>query len=669
MRFKTLLPAILLLILAAGLRVWQIDQVPPGLHHDEVINGEIVENDIYTGHPAIFYTTGGREGLFHLTVAAAMRFIGYSSIGFRYAGFFWGMIGLAAIYALAKRLLGQRVALITLAFAAVSLWSIYEGRAATRSVSMIAVSALAALAFFSAWQTPDRPRLRKWIFAGALLGLTLYTYIAARVIPGLFAILLIYLAITQWRAVRSAGRGLAVYAVTAAIVAAPLIVYLALQPAVDLRFQMLTDSITAARHGDFAPILTTTVQTLGMFVWRGDPQWHYNVANTPVFDPLTSVLFLAGLLIAVWRWRRLPYAFYLLWLFVTLIPGMLSAPAPHYMRTAAAQVAAYTMVGIGSAGAIGWAEGRSRNLARIAWGVIGVIWIFAAIVNYHNFFVVWPVNDEVRFYHQANVNEMAKYLDARPADTTPVVGCSPFLNEKEDWLRSPRQTIHFEMRRTDLPIRWNDCRDSLVFPAGGQWRQFILYMTPLAQNLPPQITTWLTGTPTTLNAFGDSLIYDVDGRDRLAKTLAEVGQAEAAWPEENITATLPVDFGHDVKLIGYRVEKPSLRPGKTLNVTTYWQVIGQPPPFMTTFIHLIDSTGQIAAQTDRQSVLADTLQPGDVFMQLHSIDLPADLPPESLRLSIGLYSSETGQRLPIYEGESLRGDHLLLQPVTIKPPQ
>jgi hypothetical protein len=66
-------------------------------------------------------------------------------------------------------------------------------------------------------------------------------------------------------------------------------------------------------------------------------------------------------------------------------------------------------------------------------------------------------------------------------------------------------------------------------------------------------------------------------------------------------------------------------------------------------------------------VLADTLQPGDVFMQLHSIDLPAELPAGSLRLSIGLYSSETGQRLSIYEGESQRGDHLLLQPVTIKP--
>ena len=143
----------------------------------------------------------------------------------------------------------------------------------------------------------------------------------------------------------------------------------------------------------------------------------------------------------------------------------------------------------------------------------------------------------------------------------------------------------------------------------------------------------------------------------------------SSWPDGNITTTLPVDFGHNVKLIGYHVEKPSLRAGKTLNVTTYWQVIGQPPPFMTTFIHLLDSTGQIAAQTDRQSVLADTLQPGDVFMQLHSIDLPADLPPGSLRLSIGLYSSETGQRLPLYEGESQRGDHLLLQPVTINPPK
>jgi hypothetical protein len=89
---------------------------------------------------------------------------------------------------------------------------------------------------------------------------------------------------------------------------------------------------------------------------------------------------------------------------------------------------------------------------------------------------------------------------------------------------------------------------------------------------------------------------------------------------------------------------------------------------LTVFLHLLDGSGQIAAQIDRQSVLADTLQPGDVFMQLHSLDLPADLPPGTYRLTGGLYSSETGQRLPIYEGEQVRGDRLMLQAVAIEPP-
>ncbi len=666
MRFKNLLPAVLLLVLAAGLRVWQIDRVPPGLHDDEVINGEIVEDNIFTGHPAIFYNTDGREGLFHLTLAASMRFIGYSPNGMRFPGLVWGLIGLAAIYALARRLLGQRVALITLAFAAISFWSIYEGRAATRSVSLIAVSALAANAFFWAWQQPERSR--RWVIAGVLTGLMLYTYIAARVMPLVFAALLFYLALSQRHALRAAWRGIVLYAVTALLVAAPLVIYLAQNPVVDTRFQALTGTIDAARQGDLQPVLTTTLQTLGMFVWRGDPQWHYNVSGTPVFDPATSLLFLLGLLIALRRIRRLPYVFYLIWLFVALIPGMLSTPAPHYMRTAAAQVAAYTFVGIGSTAALGWAEQRGQKWGKLALFVIGLIWLSAAAINYHNFFVVWPANDEVRFYHQANVREMAYYEDERPADQTAVVGCSPFLNEKERWLRSPRQTIHFMLRRTDLPIRWHDCRDSLVFPADGQWREFILYLMPPEQNLPPAITGWLSATqPLPLNAFGDSLIYNLDVRERLAVSLAAASQSPAAWVDTHQPAALPVDFDHRIKLLGYEVESITHKPGKVLRVMTFWQAEDQLPPFLTVFLHLLDGNGQIAAQIDRESVLADTLQPGDVFMQIHDIDLPANLSPGAYRLAIGLYSSETGQRLPIAEGEVSHSDRLLLAPITIEP--
>ena len=82
----------------------------------------------------------------------------------------------------------------------------------------------------------------------------------------------------------------------------------------------------------------------------------------------------------------------------------------------------------------------------------------------------------------------------------------------------------------------------------------------------------------------------------------------------------------------------------------------------------IGSNGQIVAQHDRQSVLADTLQPGDVFLQVLGIDLPADLPPGSFRY-VGLCSSATGQRLPIYDSRTPRGDRLMLQTVTVVPPK
>ena len=672
MRFRLFLAPIALLILAAGLRVWQIDRVPPGLHDDEVINGEIVENDIYTGHPAVFYSTGGREGMFHLVLAGAMHFIGYNPLGFRWAGFAFGMLSLAAIYALARRLIGQQAALIALGFAAINFWALYEGRAATRSVSLIALSALAGLAFVRAWQQAERgqPRVRAWVLAGMLLGLSFYTYIAARVIPLIFALSIIYLAFAKRPVMCSTRRGVLVYAVTAAVVVVPLVIHLSLNPTVDLRFQMLTGGIDAARAGNWQPVLTTTLQTLGMFVWRGDPQWHYNVAGTPVFDPLTSALFLLGVIVAIGRARQWPYALYLIWIVVSLVPGMLSDPAPHYMRTAAAQVAAYAFVGLGGSTFVRGAERRASRFVSLAWVGLIAVWLIEAGVSYHNFFVVWPVNDEVRFYHQANVTEMARALDASP-DVTPVVGCSPFLNEKEDWLRSPRQTIHFELRRTDLPIRWHDCRDSLMVPNGSQWREFVLYLMPPERNLPASITTWFTGTtPIALNTFGDSLIYPVDVRVRWATVLDEMRGAEVAFAPEagGLTTTLPADFGHAIELIGYRVDKSAVRPGRQLQVTTYWRVTAPLPTFLTTFVHLLNAAGQIAAQIDRESVLADTLQPGDEFMQLHTIDLPSRMPPGSYRLSLGLYSSVTGQRLPIEEGDQPRGDRLMLQAITVKSP-
>ena len=41
------LAAVAVLLVAAWFRTWRLDTAPPGLHHDAVINGQIVEEYIW----------------------------------------------------------------------------------------------------------------------------------------------------------------------------------------------------------------------------------------------------------------------------------------------------------------------------------------------------------------------------------------------------------------------------------------------------------------------------------------------------------------------------------------------------------------------------------------------------------------------------------------------
>jgi carotenoid cleavage dioxygenase-like enzyme len=89
---------------------------------------------------------------------------------------------------------------------------------------------------------------------------------------------------------------------------------------------MLSSSLQDLAAGRPTTALQTTLATLGMFTWRGDPQWQYNVANRPVFDPAGAVLFLAGVALTMWRWRQPSSSFALLWLAMGLAPGMPARP-------------------------------------------------------------------------------------------------------------------------------------------------------------------------------------------------------------------------------------------------------------------------------------------------------------------------------------------------------
>jgi hypothetical protein len=67
------------------------------------------------------------------------------------------------------------------------------------------------------------------------------------------------------------------------------------------------------------------------------------------------------------------------------------------------------------------------------------------------------------------------------------------------------------------------------------------------------------------------------------------------------------------------------------------------------FVHLIDETGNIVAQSDAAPANwtrpTTGWLPGEYVVDAHTLNLPAALPPGPLTLRVGLYDPATGARL------------------------
>ncbi len=176
-------------------------------------------------------------------------------------------------------------------------------------------------------------------------------------------IYVLFVAYLFWRErelIKANWKGLALFFGVAALVAAPLFIYLAAHPGAETARAFQTEPIRALFSGNFAPVIETATATLKMFTFEGggDPQILYNLTGRPIFIGLGSLLFVIGLLVSVIRFKRPAYAFMLIWLAVTLLPNLVTAPAPFFYRAIATQTPVVVMpaiatVALGELGAAG----------------------------------------------------------------------------------------------------------------------------------------------------------------------------------------------------------------------------------------------------------------------------------------------------------------------------
>jgi 4-amino-4-deoxy-L-arabinose transferase-like glycosyltransferase len=647
--------------------------------HDEADHG-LTAWAIVNGARGVYFTVGyGREPLYDYATALVMAGTGPTIFAARLTSAYFSLLMIAAVYAWARRAFGVPVALLSAAGLAVGFWPVMAGRQALRSIALPAVFALAVLFFWQGLVAKTQGRKGEgekggkggrvqerslssflslspypgllFLLAGLLLGLSFYTYIPARVLWLAFPALAVYLTLAATpdaRRGRPIFQGTMLTLVVALLVAAPLLLYLADNPGVEVRIDELSAPLAAAAAGDFAPLWANALGALKLFTVEGDQTWRYNIPGKPFLGPVMGVLFYAGLLVAAWLvvWnlrnrvskKKLgfsrasvgPGAFLaLVWLALGMAPVLVTGPGLSVTQAIGALPVLYVFPAL--AMAAGW-HGLTRLTAdrrrSAAGGLLIAVTVFALLAaqTARDYFGRWANEPDVRVQYEATMVAALRYLDEHGRGAAAVSTITPGR------YHTPAVAL-LTLHNPDVRPRWFDGRESLLLP--GQSRSLLLIpgFTPIPAALQP----FLDGA-----TLIDQLPMRPDDLDRPVEIYELSGESGAALSGME-SAGLPVRFEDHIELLGYDLSATAARPGDTLTLVTAWRLL-QPLPDASLFAHVI-GPGEPLAVADSLGAPGEAWIAGDVLYQLHTLTLPRHIVAGEYPLAVGVYTRADGRRL------------------------
>ena len=228
----------LILLAASVLRFHDLGNIPKGLEHDEVATWHMVSQVLDGQRPLYFEEGYGHEPLFNYLAAIPVSIWGSNWLGERFWAPWFGMLAVAATYALMRRMFGPLVGLSAAGLQATVLWALFFNRLGLRLNLLPTLLCVAAYCFWrglecsgldflsaepaSAGTAGDGTHLhgqaQRWAWfpasgaaggsthphgwavrwawfpaSGALVGLCLYTYMSSRAVPLIWGVFCAYL--------------------------------------------------------------------------------------------------------------------------------------------------------------------------------------------------------------------------------------------------------------------------------------------------------------------------------------------------------------------------------------------------------------------------------------------------------------------------------------------
>jgi hypothetical protein len=366
-----LLAVVIIVDIAAGLRVWHLGSLPEGVWFDEA-DFVVSARQLLTlpFQPFGLQDVGHNPSLFFYVEAIIFKLIGASMASARLTPALFGTGAVLAVYLVGRAAGSVAIGLCAAAFLAVADWAIDFSRL---DMSTVAPAALLGFGFAALAVSMHRPRGFWFALSGVLLGLAVLTYPSA-LLPGIgvatVVVVIRYPRDGEFR--RASWPQALLLPLGAAVGAAPLIVPLLQDSGYVLDRARQVSIFT--EYADWPHRITAISANLKvhllMFSVQGDANGRHNIPGTPMLDVVTGACFFLGIGMAIRRLNHWFYQLLLLWLIANMLGGILSLDfeAPQADRTAGAMAPIALLAALPLAALFGIIQGVVTWLFAREWG-------------------------------------------------------------------------------------------------------------------------------------------------------------------------------------------------------------------------------------------------------------------------------------------------------------
>ena len=652
---------LILLATAGYFRLYRLGEIPSGLFLDEGANG-LDALRVLDGQIAPFYpTNNGREGLLILLIAPFVAWLGQTALALRLPSALAGVAAVLVVFALGQVLFarhrwrGVAVGALAAAFMITSLTQTILGRIAFRSNLLLLLLPLAVLGVWLGW----RRRSWGWMALGAVAtGLAVYTYIPARLLPVFWLMAAATLILTQ-RPSRAEIRQrlplLALYVGLSGLVALPLLVHFALNPA---DFSSRSGDLWIFAQGDALGLLVRNLlDHLAVFGVHGDVNWRHNLPGRPLLVGVEALFFWIGVVTSLVQWRQPARQLLLIWLGVFLLPAVLSLDfAPNTLRMTAMMPAVFLVTALGAVDSASWLLRFTGHFRRSATAGL----VLTAVI-----FLGWRAADSARLYFDtwATAAPVLENFDV-----------SKWLRLKSDIEANPRQdTVYIATFDNRHPIGYRPYNFDFLY----QGRAPVHIFRSMDDDFAAQLGQALAAAPGTPHVAAVEWTNDpyADATGRLPFLLGKYGHfveteerdgyrlhhfdnlhTDTAWTiyptaEQNATR-----FDNGLVLRAAALRGPADMPlledacpllaGAELWAALRWRAESAPQADYRVSLRLHNADGAVVHQAEAPVLGFDysgtaAWQPGHEGESLLHIALPAELPPGPYEVRLVVYDQVT----------------------------